>query len=67
MNANFRAYWSLAVGVAAIVILSLQCFSAFFHPRDPRGANIPPFFPSFIFILKAPSCILHGIIFGHDV
>lgn len=36
-------------GVAAIVILSLQCFSAFFHPHDPRGAHIPLFSPSYIY------------------
>lgn len=58
-------------GVAAFVILSLQCFSAFFIFSSPWPTGSPyppsPFFPSFIFILEAPSCTLHGIIFGRDV
>ena len=35
-----------------------------------HGEPVPPLFPpppSFIFILEACSCTLHGIIFGRDV
>lgn len=37
-------------GVAAIMILSLQYFSAVFHPHGPRGAHIPPLFSPLLYL-----------------
>lgn len=62
LNSNFRAYQSLALRWSSYCDFksAVFCQSLFFHPHNPWGAPPPH-------LLEAPSCALHGIIFGWDV